>query len=229
MCGRYTIKDLKAMAAVYGVAVAALEKVGSRFNACPSQLMPVIHPGGGELMKWGLVPFWEKSEKPKIAPINARSEEALSKPMFRQALQKRRCLVLADGFFEWRRLDERTKFPFHIQLRGGRPFAMAGIYEEATDVRPATFAMLTTRPNELMVPIHDRMPVILSREGEERWLAEGALTAEVLGELATPYPAGEMEAFAVSRLVNSPKNDAPECVLRIDDPMPAPGGGPNSA
>jgi len=232
MCGRYTLKDVKAAAGKYGIAADVLAAMGSRFNICPSQLVPVVRPtaGGlaGEVMKWGLVPFWDESEKPKMAPINARSEEVLAKPTFRQSLQRRRCLVLADGFYEWQRLDEDTKIPFHIQLKAGRPFAMAGIFEDATTTRPATLAMLTTRPNAIMEPIHNRMPVILTEESEERWLTDGPIDAESLSSITNPYAADEMEAFAVSRLVNNPRNDAPECVEPVPDAQPDEGGGPNS-
>lgn len=215
---------------------AVLSRVMPRFNVAPTQTLPVLRRDSdgivADLMKWGLVPFWDRSEKPKIAPINARVEDVLSKPTFKQSMQKRRCLVPADGFFEWKRLDAEgtLKVPYHIQRRGGQPFTFAGIYESATELRPASFAFLTTGPNELMASIHNRMPVILSREGEERWLADGPMDAETLTELGRPFPAADMEAFVVSRLVNSPRNDVPECVA----PVPAEegldfGGGPNSA
>jgi len=215
MCGRYTLKKPEAVALAYAVAAKLIQTIGARYNAAPSQSLPVVLRSGAECMTWGLIPYWETSAKPKMAPTNARSEEALHKPMFRSALQKRRCLVLADGFFEWRSLDKKTKVPHHIQMKAGRPFAMAGIYEEATDQRPATFALLTTRPNELMIPIHDRMPVILSPEGEVRWLANDGMDKPTLDRLATPYPSIEMEAFTVSSLVNSPRHDVAECVQPV--------------
>lgn len=102
------------------------------------------------MMRWGFIPFWETSDKPKMAPINAQSEKAVTTGMFKQSVQKRRCLVPADGFYEWLRLDEKTKYPFDIHLKGNRPFVMAGIYEKATSTRPATFAILTTGPNAVM-------------------------------------------------------------------------------
>jgi len=232
MCGRYTIKDVKAAAIAYGVAASVLESIGPRFNVAPSQMLPVIRPEGdgvtGELMKWGLVPFWDKSEKPKIAPINARVEDVLSKPAFRQSVQKRRCLVVADGFFEWQKLDEHTKVPFHIQLRGGHPFSFAGIYEAATDLRPASFAILTTGPNSLTARIHNRMPLILSPTAEKRWLAPGSISASDIDAFATPLPSEEMEAFPVSRLVNNTRNDAPGCVELVPIEQAGEDGGQNS-
>lgn len=237
MCGRYTLKNPRDVLSAYRAAVGALAELAPRYNAAPSQLLPVLHRAGdapaAELMRWGLVPFWDKSAKPRIAPINARAEDALAKPTFKQALQKRRCLVLADGFFEWQKQDPegKLKVPFHIQLRGAKPFAFAGIYEASTETRPATFAFLTTRPNALMEPIHDRMPVILRPEAEERWLEPGPLDAAALEQIAQPYPAEQMEAYPVHRLVSNPRNDVPECVQPVPREQPEADlfGAPNSA
>lgn len=219
MCGRYTIKSPAAVAAAYAAVASLLQAQGARFNAAPSQSLPVVFGSGVHVtaacMAWGLIPAWERSAKPGLAPTNARSETALQKPLFRNAIQKRRCLVPADGFYEWRRVGEKTKVPHLIQLTRGRPFAMAGIYEEATALRPATFALLTTRPNELMVPIHDRMPVILTPEGEIRWLANEGMDEATLNLVATPFPAREMEAFTVSSLVNNARQDVPECAQPV--------------
>lgn len=215
MCGRYTIKNPAAVALAYAAAAKLIEATGARFNIVPSQSLPVVTKSGAASMTWGLIPYWETSTKPKIAPTNARSEEALQKSIFRPALQKRRCLVLADGFYEWRRIDQKTKVPHHIQMRAGRPFAIAGIYEEATELRPATFALLTTRPNALMTSIHDRMPLILSPEGEARWLDDQGMNETTLNQLATPYPADEMEAFTVAPLINNPRNDFAACVKPV--------------
>jgi len=219
MCGRYTLQAPAAVAVAYPVAASLLESQGARYNIAPSQSLPVVF-GAGEraaaaCMAWGFVPAWERAAKPRLAPTNARSEEALQKPMFRAALQQRRCLVPADGFYEWRRVGEKTKIPHLIRLTGGRPFAMAGIYEAATEFRPATFALLTTGPNELMTPIHDRMPVILTPEGERRWLAEEGLDEAALRQLATPFPAAEMEACTVSSLVNNARHDSPDCARPV--------------
>ncbi len=163
-------------------------------------------------MQCGLVPFWEKSEKPKFAPINARSEDIMGKVMFKQSVQKRRCLVPADGFFEWKRLDEKTKIPHFIIRKNREPFFIAGIYEAATATRPETYALLTTGPNELMREIHDRMPLILPREKARRWVRPGAVSSEVVAGLCVPLPAAEMRAYPVSMIVNNARNDVPECV-----------------
>ena len=174
-------------------------------------------------MRWGLIPYWEKSDKPKIAPINAKSEEAVNKPIFKQSVQKRRCLVPADGFYEWLRLDEgKFKVPYDIRLKGGRPFVMAGIFEKATETRPATFAILTTGPNDLMRKIHDRMPAILDDEEAKRWLRLGDITPEEVAAVTAPYPADDMEANPISSLVNSPRNDGPEILEPVAFNPPPP-------
>lgn len=222
MCGRYQIKDPQVfreyLRSEYGV---ELPELRPRFNVAPSQTLPIVTADEGRgarvaLMRWGLVPFWDKAEKPKLAPINARAEEAFSKPMFRQSLQKRRALVLADGFYEWQKLGTH-KQPVEIQLRGSRPFFFAGIYEAATDIRPETFLLFTTRPNELMQPIHDRMPAIVTGDRARRWLEPGPITETDFAEVTEPFSAAEMEVRPVSTLVNSPRNDSPACVAGPDD------------
>jgi putative SOS response-associated peptidase YedK len=220
MCGRYGLVDPKRMIAdmVFIPGVTFPEELRPRYNIAPSQNNPVVATDDlgtprGALMRWGLVPFWDKSEKPKFAPINARSEDVLSKPMFRQSVQKRRCLVLADGFYEWKRVDEKTKIPHFISLRDGAPFFIAGIYELATEVRPETYALLTTGPNELMEAVHNRMPVILDQEAGKRWLQPGALAADQVADLCRPFQADRMRAYPVSSIVNAPRNDVPECIV----------------
>jgi putative SOS response-associated peptidase YedK len=226
MCGRYRIKDPELfrqyVREVYGI---ELPPLSPRFNIAPSQSLPIVSSDDdgrprASLMRWGFVPFWDKSEKPKLAPINARSEGAFAKPMFRQSIQKRRCLVPADGFYEWLKLPaEDRKQPYDITLRSGRPFFFAGIYEPATDNRPATYLLFTTRPNELMQPIHDRMPAILTEEQAKQWIQPGPIAAEQLEHFMQPFPAGEMVARPISTLINSPRNDTPECIAGPDDPL----------
>ena len=222
MCGRYTLTNSAAvreeMERITGV---SFEEFAPRFNAAPSQTMPVVATDEDgayriALMRWGLVPFWEKSDKPKFAPINARSEEILGKPMFRQSVQKRRCLVPADGFFEWKRLDEKTKIPHFISLALRDVFFIAGIYEAATESRPETYALLTTGPNELMREIHDRMPVILTRSKARQWIWPGTVSPDDVARLSVPLPASEMRAYPVSSIVNNPRNDAPVCVEPLE-------------
>ena len=149
--------------------------------------------------------------------INARAETVVEKPSFRQAFQKRRCLVLADGFYEWMKVG-KSRVPMRIVLNFGEPFGFAGLWEswKAADgqiVKSCT--IITTRPNAVMEPIHNRMPVILPREGEPVWLDQNLDDMAQLRELLVPYSASEMEAYEVSPLVNSPGNEVPECIARI--------------
>ena len=234
MCGRYRIKDTDELTAhlraTFGIPDWVEDRNHPRYNIAPSQDCPVIiMDDEGDVvvpafMRWGFVPFWEKSDKPKLAPINVQTEKVSTNAMFRQSLQKRRCLVPADGFYEWLRLDEKTKVPFDIHLRGGRPFFMAGIYEKATGTRPATFAILTTAPNELMAKIHNRMPAILDDTEAKQWVQRGDLAPEKVAQLTAPHPAEEMEAVTISSLVNSPRNDRPEILepVAFTPPPPAP-------
>lgn len=167
------------------------------------------------MMKWGIVPFFARKEAKPIQLINARSETAAEKPTFRQSVQKRRCAVPADGFYEWRKDADDRKTPFFIRMKTEKPFWIAGIFEEESLPYPAGFALLTTGPNELMKPIHDRMPAILGPEALGTWLTPGEMPAEKVRELCGGYPADEMVANPVSTIVNSARNDVPECVEHI--------------
>ena len=170
-----------------------------------------------ELMRWGLIPFWAKDAKIGARMINARAETVAEKPAFRTALRKRRCLVLADGFYEWKK-EENGKTPMYIAAKSRGPFAMAGLFEtwkspEDELIRSCT--IITTSPNTLMEDIHDRMPVILPKDAETIWLDPKLEDQETLTSLLTPYPAEEMEAYVVSTLVNTAKNDFPECITEV--------------
>jgi len=227
MCGRYTLTDPKSVAEVmlrdFGVVMAPEPP---RYNIAPSQLVPVIRrEQSGSIasspMRWGLVPDWDKSAKPKRAPINARAEEAFDKPYFRQPLQRRRAVLPCDGFFEWQASGVGPKLPFYIQLAGGEPFVIAAMYEDATEIRPEpTCALLTVGPNEVMAPIHNRMPAILDRDAARRWLQPGTITAKEMAALCRPYPSDRMTAHPVSPAVNSGRNDSPECVAAVPDSNP---------
>jgi len=211
MCGRYTISTpYQQLALRFGVRE-PLDSIGPRYNAAPGQLLPVItndHPSTVELFRWGLVPYWAKDPKIGHRLINARSETAAIKPSFRRAWRRRRCLVLADGFYEWQNRPG-GKQPLRISIQGEEPFAMAGLWEhwhdtEGQDLR--TFTILTTEPNGLLAPIHNRMPVILARDYEKEWL-NGPTNEVTLNEMLGPYRAKEMKFHPVSTRVNSPQND----------------------
>ncbi|MDD2765819.1 MAG: SOS response-associated peptidase [Opitutaceae bacterium] len=216
MCGRYRLTDPAALRELAHRApgIELPEGILPRFNVAPSQAMPVIAAGPDGAprmmtMKWGYIPFWEKSAKPKLAPINAKSEEAFAKPMFQQSIQQRRCLIPADGFYEWKTPERGGKQPFDIHLPGNRPFFLAGIYEKSTDIKPETFLIFTTRPNRLMERIHQRMPVILADEATRSWITPGPVTSDQFTRLMVPYPPERMEALPITSLVNNPRNDNP--------------------
>ena len=214
MCGRFIRKSvLEELARYFGVSIEDAPFFAPSYNVAPQSFQPVVRlrQGAGAreiaLMRWGLVPFWAKDLKIGYSTINARSEEVAGKPAFREALKRRRCLVPADGFYEWQRIDEKTKQPFAIALKSGEPCAFAGLWERWEAGEGPTlesFTILTTGPNELMQPIHNRMPVILEPGDYGRWL-EAADTAELL----KPYPAEKMRAWPVgSRVGNVRNNDA---------------------
>ncbi|GAB4317972.1 MAG: SOS response-associated peptidase [Candidatus Sumerlaeia bacterium] len=254
MCGRFAnTSDLQRLISRFKFTVEVEGwETRPRFNIAPSQEALVIRCvfkecGEGRAclrvgrpMRWGLVPSWAADEKIGNRMINARSETLAGKPAFRRALAARRCLVPADGFFEWQRVARGSRRPFFVRLRGGVPFAFAGLWEtwvphrspaptergqDDTPHRPDesapateqtaplyTFTIITTEANDLVRPIHGRMPVILRPEDEERWLDPANRDPDALIALLRPCPAGEMEVFEVSPLVNSPANDSPAVI-----------------
>jgi len=192
-----------------------------RYNIAPTQDVLAVVQRGAErfsgLLRWGLVPYWAKDLSVGSKNINARSETVGEKPSFKQALVRRRCLVLADGFYEWRKDPDGRRTPLWIYLALGEPFAFAGLYDvwrAPTGERVGSCTILTTTPNELMEPIHNRMPVILPREAEGAWLNPKVGDMGEVRQLLVPYPAEEMAAYAVSDLVNNVKNDEPACIER---------------
>ena len=219
MCGRYTIvKKPEGLARQLEV---QLPKFFPRYNLAPSQLAPVVLNEGGvnaaEDYKWGLVPFWAKDEKIGYKMINARSETAREKPAYRRAFKTKRCLVLADGFYEWKR-SGKTKLPYRILLRSEEPFAFAGLWEswthregERAGEELRTFTILTTDANRLIQSIHDRMPVMLDVEGCRKWI-DPQSTAEDLSKLLQPYNPWEMKAYPVGSDVNNPRNSGEDLI-----------------
>lgn len=213
MCGRYSFAVEDALIKErFGVSVrSAVWK--ARYNCAPAQDLAVIStedPQAVSFYRWGLIPSWAKDPAIGNRMINARAESITEKPSFRSAFRSRRCLVLGDGFYEWKK-EGKDKIPYRITLADGSPFAMAGIWDKWLSPDGEilhSFSILTTTPNELIKEIHDRMPVILQRQHEKTWLA-GASDAGLLGLLG-PYPAEEMKAFPVSKLVNNPKMDTPK-------------------
>jgi putative SOS response-associated peptidase YedK len=218
MCGRYRLKDpdrvLEALRAVFGERLGPV-RLERRWNIAPSQQVTVLHAEGdrveGQGMRWGFVPPWDRSEKPRLAPINARSEEAFGKPLFREAVRSRRCLVPADGFYEWQRTGETTKTPYCLGLASERPFFLAGLYADAfPGLRPPTFALLTTQPNGAVAPVHDRRPGMLEDGAADRWLRPGPLAEEDYRTLCRPIGSEDMLVWPVSTLVNNPRHETAE-------------------
>jgi putative SOS response-associated peptidase YedK len=198
-------------------------ELSPRFNIAPTQAVAAVRAragGGRELvaLTWGLIPSWSKDRAIGSRMINARAETVGEKPAFRAALRARRCLILADGFYEWQKLGAR-KQPHHIRMRDGRPFAFAGLWERWTppDGDPVeSCTIITTVPNEIVAPIHDRMPVILAPAELDLWLDPGVRDPAVAAGLLRPHPAGDMVAYPVSLRVNSPGADDPSCVVPLN-------------
>ncbi len=227
MCGRFTLRTpSKAVAELFDLSAEDVERAArepARYNIAPSQTIAVVRHGEGAghqqlaFMRWGLVPRWADDASVGNRMINARSETASTRPAFREAFRRRRCLVPADGFFEWRRQD-RPSQPFYIHLAGQRPFAMAGLWErwEGRGEVLESCTILTTDANELVRPLHDRMPVILPPEAFDQWLDPTVQDLGRLTSLLRPLAAERMASYAVSRVVNSPKHDDPQCVAPAD-------------
>jgi len=221
MCGRYSlIVDASVLAGVFEVEFPS--GFLPRFNIAPTQKAPILRRAEGsertwDEVRWGLVPPWAKDIGWGSRMINARGETVAEKPAFRSAVKRRRCLVPADGFFEWVK-GPADKQPHYIQFTDGRPFAFAGLWERWTKgAEPLdTFTIITTVPNDLVAPLHDRMPVILPPSLFDEWLAPGALEASRLKDLLVPHPAEAMEVFPVDTYVNSPANDDEGCLRRVD-------------
>ncbi len=191
--------------------------VHQRYNIAPSQNVHVV-PNDGEkkaqMFRWGLIPSWAKDPKIGYRMINARSETLAEKPSFRNAYRKQRCLVPASGFYEWKK-EGKAKAPFYIRMKSTKPFAFAGLWERWQNPARETifsFAIITTAANKLLDPIHQRMPAILQPKDYEFWLDSNNQADVELKKLLLPFPSDEMEAYRVSSLVNSPKNDSPDCL-----------------
>jgi putative SOS response-associated peptidase YedK len=223
MCCRFArLSTQRELAGWFGVEMDGIPFFASSYNIAPRSVQPVVrlNPGSGKrefaLERWGLVPFWAKDAKPGYSTFNARAEEAAAKPAFRETLKKRRCLVPANAFYEWQRpgakTGAKTKLPFAIALKSGEPYAFAGLWERWQPREGAgleTFTILTTDPNELMEPIHNRMPVILEPRDYDRWLSPGD-PARPPVDLLRPFPAEKMLAWPVSDRVGNVRNNDPQ-------------------
>ncbi len=224
MCGRFTLTaTFTEIISRFDIEAAIHEEQYTpNYNAAPSQsVLAVINDGKKNrlgFLKWGLIPPWAKDKKIGYKMINARAETLTEKPSFRHAYMKRRCVIIADSFYEWKRHEDKTKTPMRIKLKSGELFAMAGIWEhwkspEGESVY--TCSVITTEPNDLVKDIHDRMPAILKKSDEEKWLNPAITKTEFLDTLLTPLSSDYMETYEVSSLVNSPKHNSIELIQKI--------------
>jgi putative SOS response-associated peptidase YedK len=223
MCGRYTdTKREKRLLVRMSIEQAEIEFT-PRYNIAPTQQASIIAQGGNgfELRSasWGLIPSWATDERIGNSLINARGETLTSKPAFREAYKKRRCLVLADGFYEWQKVPG-GKQPVYIRMREGKQFAFGGLWERWQDGQREveTFCIVTVEPNDVCARVHDRMPLILAEADFLTWLDAKGSPESVAG-LLKPYAPEEMESFPVSNLVNSPRNETADCVKPIEQGM----------
>jgi len=216
MCGRFRLGKGKAALREYFGADSDVDW-SPRYNIAPTDAIPTVRQDRKQpvrkltLMKWGLIPYWSKDASGAARMINARSESAASKPAFRDSLQTRRCLIPADGFYEWKKPEKQ---PYCFTLKDGSLFAFAGIWDRwrAPDGNTVeSCSILTGEPNELARPIHDRMPVILPPDAYELWLDPGFTNLEGVAEMLEPFSASQMKSFPVSSRVNSVQNDDAEC------------------
>ena len=223
MCGRFTLTVDPGQLQEAFPWVDFPDQIPQRFNIAPSQPVAVVPNDGNnrlDFFNWGLIPFWAKDPKIGSRMINARSETIAEKPSFRGSFKYKRCLILADGFYEWQKLPgSKSKIPHFIHLRDRQPFAFAGLWdswnsEDGSEIRSCT--IITTEPNQLLVNIHNRMPVILKPESYKDWIKVGENDPYLLMSFLKPFPNEAMEAYPVSTMVNSPQNDSPDCVLPID-------------
>jgi putative SOS response-associated peptidase YedK len=218
MCGRFQLSVKgKQISERFNVEVFD-EFYKPNYNCAPSQKLPVITNTEQHKLsyfKWGLIPFWAKDPRIGFKLINTRSETILEKPSFKNAFKKRRCLIPANGFYEWKK--DKNKTPYRIFLKSEAIFSMAGIWETWKDAeeRPIhSFSIITTKPNDLMESIHNRMPVILSPENEKQWLNND--DEKILKKLFIPFESAKMDAHTISKRVNTPKNNAEEIILPVE-------------
>jgi putative SOS response-associated peptidase YedK len=233
MCGRFTLMQPTEAIAAVKAAIASpndqtfniekLPELASQYNIAPTQMVAaVLHNPESDKrefqeLRWGLIPSWAKDISMGAKLINARAETVAEKPAFRSAFKHRRCLVLADGFYEWQRQNGK-KQPFYFRLQDGQPFCFAGLWEQwesPEKEKISSCTILTTVANEVLKPIHDRMPVVLDKKYYDLWLDPQVQKPEALQEVLHPYPASAMTGYPVSTLVNNPKYNNADCINSI--------------
>ncbi len=224
MCGRYILALTLALLAerfgLYNIEAEIIMNLLPRYNFAPSQLAPIITQQATrqlEVMRWGLIPSWAKDDSFASKMINARSETITEKPSFRKLIDRSRVLVPSTGFYEWRERPGGKREPVRIVLQDESVFAFAGLadtWRKPDGSELKSFTIITTEANELLKPVHDRMPVILPKESEAEWLDSSRKGNDVLA-LLKPYPAEAMDFHAVTALVNNPRNDSPLCIEKM--------------
>ena len=219
MCGRYVRRSDKQRIAehfhVYGPSV---PDFGPSWNVAPQTFQPVVRLNRDTrereivMMRWGLIPYWAKDPQIGMSTINAKAETVATAPSFREAFKRRRCLVPADAFLEWQKIDAKTKKPFAIALKSGEPYGFAGLWErwhdKAAGAELLTFSVITTDPNAVVEPLHNRMPVILPERDYSRWLDVDS--SQLPMDLLRPYEADQMTAWEVDKRIGNVRNDSPE-------------------
>jgi putative SOS response-associated peptidase YedK len=224
MCGRYRLSRRKQILEEHFDSVSGEEDWSPRFNIAPTQSVPVVRQNPREpvreisLVRWGLIPLWSKDSSSAAKMINARSETAATLPAFRDAMKSRRCLIPADGFYEWQK-NGKTKQPYCFEVGGGSLFAFAGIWDrwkQPTGDIVETCSILTTTPNAVTSAIHDRMPVILDPDTYDLWLDPGMQNVSAVSDLLKPYDARVMRCYPVSSRINHVANDDEECSRPVE-------------
>jgi len=225
MCGRFQASSSPAELARWFNTTGPVPNLQQRYNAAPTQALPIVlrGPETGKrrlaALRWGLIPSWAGDVKVAYSMFNAMAETVAIKPAFRDAFKSRRCLVPADAFYEWQKLDANTKQPYRFVLAGGSPMAFAGLWEHwnspAGGETVTSFTIITTAPNALCAPIHNRMPVILDAADWQTWLGEVPASSDELRALLQPYPAERMEAHMIGPEIGNVRNDNAGLIDRL--------------
>ncbi len=222
MCGRFTLRTpASQVARLFSDLELTPPEIKPRYNISPTQTVAAVRQAASDgctwsELRWGLIPFWAKDRAIGAQLINARGETVATKPSFRAAFKSRRCLIPADGFYEWQKLGGTKKQPQYITLKKGRPFCFAGLWESWTDKTTnenvESCTIITTDANELLVPLHDRMPVILDPADYQPWLDREFKDTMFLASKLKPWPSDDMAFYPVDTVVNNPRNEKPECI-----------------
>ncbi|WDL97894.1 SOS response-associated peptidase [Alicyclobacillus sp. ALC3] len=221
MCGRFTqaFENWSSILEYFGISDNGF-RLPPRYNIAPTQDVAAIISDGQQRrigrLRWGLIPVWSESDKTTFATFNARADKLLANGMWKRLVPRKRCIIPADGFFEWRKIDKQ---PFRMVPTGRPAFGFAGLYDTWTSpdgaMKVGSCAIITCQPNLLMISIHDRMPVILREEVHDLWLDRGVMDPHLVTSILQPYPDREMWAYRVAKMVGNVRNDGPECIKEV--------------